>query len=114
MDDPDWHETVGAFACPIHGRDIGPGGLSSLTATPPRWARRPSTRSTSTDVPVVSGIIGLVVDETRDFRIDEEHELSGIDLVVRAETAHDLHATAGARSGPGILGGSAASREEPR
>ena len=27
------------------------------------------------------------------FRIDEEHEVSGIDLVLHAETAYDLHAT---------------------
>ena len=47
---------------------------------------------------VVSGIIGLVVDKLMGFRIDEEHEVSGIDLVVHAETAYDLHATAGARS----------------
>ena len=25
------------------------------------------------------------------FRIDEEHEVTGIDLVVHAETAYDLH-----------------------
>ena len=31
--------------------------------------------------------------------IDEEHEINGIDLVVHAETAYDLHATAGSRSG---------------
>ena len=47
---------------------------------------------------VVSGIIGLAVDKLMGFRIDEEHEISGIDLVVHAETAYDLHATAGARS----------------
>ncbi|MDQ4052733.1 MAG: ammonium transporter [Actinomycetota bacterium] len=54
---------------------------------------------------VVSGIIGLVVDKLMGFRIDEEHEVSGIDLVVHAETAYDLHATSGARtSGSGVLG----------
>jgi ammonium transporter len=53
---------------------------------------------------VVSGIIGIVVDRTMGFRIDEEHEVSGIDLVVHAETAYDLHATAGARSTGGLLG----------
>jgi ammonium transporter, Amt family len=47
----------------------------------------------------VSGIIGLVVDRLMGFRIDEEHEINGIDLVVHAETAYDLHATAGSRSG---------------
>jgi Amt family ammonium transporter len=48
---------------------------------------------------VVSGIIGVVVDRLMGFRIDEEHEINGIDLVVHAETAYDLHATAGSRSG---------------
>ena len=48
---------------------------------------------------VASGIIGLVVDRLMGLRIDEEHEVSGIDLVVHAETAYDLHATAGTRTG---------------
>jgi len=47
---------------------------------------------------VVSGIIGVIVDKVMGFRIDQEHEVSGIDLIVHAETAYDLHATAGARS----------------
>ncbi|MFL6002708.1 MAG: ammonium transporter [Nocardioides sp.] len=52
----------------------------------------------------LSGIIGLVVDRMMGFRIDEEHEINGIDLVVHAETAYDLHATAGSRSGgTGVL-----------
>ena len=63
---------------------------------------------------VVSGIIGLVVDRLMGFRIDEEHEVSGIDLVVHAETAYDLHATAGARSsGHGVLGMNAPREEGP-
>ncbi|WP_246081842.1 ammonium transporter [Nocardioides litoris] len=53
---------------------------------------------------VVSGIIGWVVDKLMGFRIDEDHEVSGIDLVVHAETAYDLHATAGARSSGPFLG----------
>lgn len=40
---------------------------------------------------VVSGIIGLVIHRAMGFRIDEEHEVSGIDLVIHAETAYDLH-----------------------
>ena len=66
---------------------------------------------------VVSGIIGLIVDKAMGFRIDGEHEVSGIDLVVHAETAYDLHATAGARSSGhsqlgGLLGGSDHREEE--
>jgi len=53
---------------------------------------------------VMSGIIGLVVDKVMGLRIDEEHEVTGIDLIVHAETAYDLHAAAGQRhsvlSGP--------------
>lgn len=52
---------------------------------------------------VVSGIIGLVVDRLLGFRVDEEHEVTGIDLVIHAETAYDLHATAGTRTS-GFLG----------
>jgi Amt family ammonium transporter len=48
---------------------------------------------------VVSGLIGGLVHRTMGFRIDEEHEITGIDLVVHAETAYDLHATSGARAG---------------
>ena len=51
---------------------------------------------------VVSGIIGFAVQRTMGFRIDEEHEVSGIDLVVHAESAYDLqHATTGTRHDPG-------------
>jgi Amt family ammonium transporter len=53
---------------------------------------------------VLSGIIGITVQRTMGFRIDEEHEVSGIDLVVHAETAYDLHATTGTRhEGGGFL-----------
>ena len=42
-------------------------------------------------------------------------EITGSDSVVHAETAYDLHATAGARSaGHGILGAITQQREEPR
>ena len=47
---------------------------------------------------VMSGIIGIIINKLMGFRIDEEHEITGIDLIVHAETAYDLHATAGARS----------------
>jgi len=52
---------------------------------------------------VASGIIGLVVDRLMGLRIGEEHEVSGIDLIIHAETAYDLHATAGTRTA-GFLG----------
>ncbi len=46
-------------------------------------------------------ISALIIDKTMRFRVDEEHEISGIDLVLHAETAYDLHASAGSRSGGG-------------
>jgi Amt family ammonium transporter len=46
--------------------------------------------------------IAWVVHRVMGFRIDEEHEVSGIDLVIHAETAYDLHSTAGARSSGGL------------
>ena len=60
---------------------------------------------------VASWLIGVAVDKSMGFRIEEDHELTGIDLVVHAETAYDLHATSGARSGLGTLS-SLANREE--
>ena len=48
---------------------------------------------------VVSYILGLIVDKTIGFRVSEEDEVNGIDLVEHAETAYDL--------GP-IMGGTAA------
>ncbi len=51
---------------------------------------------------VVSGVIALAVHRLMGFRIDEEHEVSGIDLNIHAETAYDLHSTAGARSSGGF------------
>jgi Amt family ammonium transporter len=63
---------------------------------------------------VMSGILGVVVDKLMAFRIDEEHEISGIDLVVHAENAYDLHATAGARThGSGVVSSVLNIREEP-
>ncbi|WP_067440581.1 ammonium transporter [Nocardioides jensenii] len=47
---------------------------------------------------VVSGILGLLVHRLMGFRVDEEHEITGIDLVIHAESAYDLHASAGART----------------
>ncbi|HEU4567287.1 MAG TPA: ammonium transporter [Marmoricola sp.] len=52
----------------------------------------------------VSGLLGLLVDRLMGFRIDPEHEVAGIDLVVHAESAYDLHVTGGTRHS--ILGSS--------
>ncbi|HET8562021.1 MAG TPA: ammonium transporter [Marmoricola sp.] len=46
---------------------------------------------------VASGVLGYVVHRLVGFRVDEEHEVSGIDQVVHAETAYDLYATVGQR-----------------
>ena len=50
---------------------------------------------------VATYIIGIILEKTIGFRVDGEHELSGVDLATHAETAYDLHATAGTRSGFG-------------
>ena len=77
----------------LHG-----GGLDLL------WRQATGVGAVAAYAFVVSGIVGLVIDRTLGFRVDEEHEISGIDLVVHAENAYDLHATAGARaSSTGVL-----------
>ncbi len=56
---------------------------------------------------VASAIIALVLERTLGFRVEEDHELTGVDLVIHAETAYDLHAaTGGARPHLGGGGGS--------
>ncbi|MGZ4493776.1 MAG: ammonium transporter [Nocardioides sp.] len=52
---------------------------------------------------MTTGIV-VLLERTIGFRVHEEHEVSGVDLVIHAETAYDLHATAGGRShGSGLL-----------
>jgi Amt family ammonium transporter len=46
----------------------------------------------------VSGALGLAVDRLMGFRIHIDDEVSGIDLVIHAETAYDLHHLAGGRT----------------
>jgi Amt family ammonium transporter len=48
---------------------------------------------------VVSWVLGTAIDRLMGFRIDEEHEVTGIDLVLHAESAYDLHASSGTRHG---------------
>jgi len=59
---------------------------------------------------VVSGLLALAVKKVMGFRIDEDHEVSGIDQVVHAESAYDLHSGAGSR--PSILHGAHWSHRE--
>ncbi len=56
---------------------------------------------------VATYVIVTVLERTMGFRLHEEHEMSGIDLVIHAETAYDLHATAGARTHLAHGGGAA-------
>jgi Amt family ammonium transporter len=46
---------------------------------------------------VVSGVLATVVHRVLGFRVHEDHEVSGVDLVLHAETAYDFHAAAGTR-----------------
>jgi len=50
---------------------------------------------------VATYAIGLVLQRTVGFRIDEEDEITGVDLVTHAESGYDLHSTSGTRSGAG-------------
>ena len=44
---------------------------------------------------VIAYVIGFAIDKTIGFRIDEEDEVSGIDLREHAETAYDLSTASG-------------------
>ena len=45
----------------------------------------------------MTALIVWVLENTIGFRVDEDDETSGVDLVLHAETAYDLHAAAGGR-----------------
>jgi len=62
---------------------------------------------------VASGLLALLLDRTMGFRVEEDHEVSGVDLVIHAESAYDLHAaTGGARPHLGGSGGSLLDRND--
>ncbi|MDQ3616030.1 MAG: ammonium transporter [Actinomycetota bacterium] len=52
---------------------------------------------------VATYVIGTVLEKTVGFRIDDEDEVEGIDLSSHAETAYDLHSSAGGRTGAGSM-----------
>jgi len=52
---------------------------------------------------LVSLALGLLIHKLMGFRIDEDHEVSGIDQIVHAESAYDLHS--GARTRASVLHG---------
>lgn len=56
----------------------------------------------------VSYVLGKLVDRTIGFRLDEEHEVSGVDLVLHRETAYELIPANGNGHGPALV-----PRDEP-
>ena len=53
---------------------------------------------------VVSYVLAVLVQRTMGFRVADDDEISGIDLVIHAENAYDLHSTSGSRSPSGAAG----------
>jgi Amt family ammonium transporter len=56
---------------------------------------------------VATYVIGFVLHKLMGFRIERDHELEGIDIVLHAESAYELHGPGGLRTGaaPGGFGG---------
>ncbi|HZP15417.1 MAG TPA: ammonia channel protein, partial [Nocardioides sp.] len=48
----------------------------------------------------VTAVLAWILDRTLGFRIHEDHEATGVDLAIHAETAYELHVGAGGRGGP--------------
>lgn len=48
----------------------------------------------------VTAGLAWILDRTLGFRIHEDHEATGVDLAIHAETAYELHVGAGGRGGP--------------
>ena len=97
---------VGMLAIGFFASAAAPQGVDGLLyggGADQLWRQVVATLATMTYSFVVTSILARVLDRTLGFRVEEEHENSGLDLVVHAETAYDLHMTAGAR--PHLGGG---------
>ena len=92
---------VGTLAIGFLGSAMAPTGVAGLFyggGADQLWRQAVGVLAVLVFSFVVSGALGFAVDKVMGFRIDEDHEVSGIDLVLHAETAYDLHASAGSRS----------------
>jgi len=61
----------------------------------------------------VAGLVGLALQRTVGFRVDEETEISGVDLVTHAESAYELSTIGGGgfRGAPSAVGVPATQKE---
>ncbi len=99
---------VGMFAIGIIASAAAPAGVDGLLyggGVDQLWRQLVAMGATFTYSFVVSAAVVWALHRTMGFRVEQEHETSGVDLVIHAETAYDLHASAGAR--PHIGAGSA-------
>ena len=60
---------------------------------------------------VMAWIIGKILDVTMGFRVDEEEEVAGVDLITHGETAYELNSTGGGGKFAGV-GQAAAAKSE--
>ncbi len=91
---------IGTFAIGLLASASAPAGVDGLFyggGTDQLWRQLVAMGATLAYSFLVTAAIVWVLDRTLGFRVDEEHEMTGVDLVIHAETAYDLHSAAGAR-----------------
>jgi Amt family ammonium transporter len=91
---------VGTLAIGLLASAAAPAGVDGLLyggGADQLWRQAVATVATFAYSFVATSIIARLLESTVGFRVEEEHELAGLDLVVHAETAYDLNVTTGAR-----------------
>ncbi|MPZ60085.1 MAG: ammonium transporter [Propionibacteriales bacterium] len=90
---------VGTILVGFLGTAAAPAGVDGLFyggGVDQLWRQVVGAVSVMTYSFVVTLIIGYLLHKTVGFRVDEDDEVSGIDLAVHAETGYDLHVSTGA------------------
>ncbi len=101
---------VGTLGVGVLGTHLAPSGVDGLLyggGLDQLWRQAVACAVVLVFSFVVTSVLVVALERTMGFRLEEEHEMTGIDLVLHAETAYDLHTSAGARAhlpqGAGVL-----------
>ena len=99
---------VGTFAIGLLASGAAPAGVDGLLyggGTDQLWRQLVAMVATLAYSFLVTAAIVWALERTVGFRVHEDDEMTGVDLAIHAETAYDLHVTAGARPHFGQSGG---------
>jgi Amt family ammonium transporter len=99
---------VGMLAIGFLASGAAPAGVDGLLyggGTDQLWRQLVAMGATLAYSFIATAAIVWLLERTMGFRVEEDHEMAGVDLVIHAETAYDLHVASGGRPHFGQSGG---------